>query len=80
MQGHSWERLPAEFNGAEPKVDGVLIISGANDRGPFFGTWSNILRSKNSRGKLSQVVVDGANHTWDRMECRLVDGIRKWLA
>lgn len=80
LQGHGWEGLPAEFNGGEPEIDGVLIISGSNDRGPFFGLWSGILWGKNSRGKLSQVVVDGANHTWDYMEHRLVDGIRDWLA
>ncbi|KAG8163179.1 hypothetical protein KVR01_007657 [Diaporthe batatas] len=80
LQGHGWEGLPAEFNGAEPKVDGVLVINGSNDRGPFFGVWSGILWGKNSRGKLSQVVVDGANHTWDYMEHRLVDGVGDWLA
>jgi hypothetical protein len=80
VQGHGWEHLPWEFEGAEPAVEGVLTITGSKDRGPFFGVWSGILASKNSRGNLSQVVIDGANHTWDHMEDRLVNGIRDWLA
>lgn len=80
MQGHGWEHLPAEFGVGEPDVKGVLAITGSNDRGPFFGLWASTLAGQNSRGNLSQVVVEGANHTWDHMECRLVDGIRDWLA
>lgn len=74
------EHLPAEFDGDEPGVEGVLAITGSNDRGPFFGLWASTLAGKNSRGNLSQVVVEGANYTWDRMEWRLVGEIRDWLA
>lgn len=80
VQGHGWEHLPAEFGGIEPGVKGVLAITGSNDRGPFFGLWASTLASKNSRGNLCQVVVEGANHTWDHMECSLVGEIRDWLA
>lgn len=80
VQGHGWENLPAVFEGGEPPVEGVLAITGSNDRGPFFGVWSGVLAGKNARGNLAQVVVEGANHTWDGMECRLVGGVRDWLA
>lgn len=80
VQGHGWEHLPADFEGDEPGVKGVLAITGSNDRGPFFGLWASTLAGKNSRGNLSQVVVEGANHTWDRMGWRLVGEIRNWLA
>ncbi|KAL2285659.1 hypothetical protein FJTKL_07676 [Diaporthe vaccinii] len=80
VQGHGWEHLPAEFDGDKPGVKGVLAITGSNDRGPFFGLWASTLAGKNSRGNLSQVVVEGANHTWDRMGWRLVGEIRDRLA
>lgn len=34
VQGCGWENLPAVFEGGEPPVEGVLAITGSNDRGP----------------------------------------------
>ncbi|KUI67443.1 hypothetical protein VM1G_02925 [Cytospora mali] len=81
VQGFGWENLPGEHGGREPDVAGVLTITGADDRGPFFGVWTGILGSKNARWNLWQVVVEGVGHVWvDGMVDRAVDEVRKWLA
>ncbi|KUI53290.1 hypothetical protein VP1G_00796 [Cytospora mali] len=80
VQGFGWENLPGEHGGREPDVAGVLTITGADDRGRFYGVWTRILGRKNARGNLRQVVVEGVGHLWvDGMVDRAVEEVRKWL-
>lgn len=79
VQGDGWENLPPEFDGKEPEVSGVLTIMGGREKVLFYNTWTGILESKNKRGVLSQVVVDGAGHNWEGMTDRIVQEADKWL-
>lgn len=81
VQGHGWENL-GKLHGVsvEPDVAGVLTLTGEHDRGPLFGLWLFILGSKNARKVLKQVVVDGANHTWDGKVHCISEEVEKWLA
>ncbi|KAK6953058.1 hypothetical protein Daesc_005357 [Daldinia eschscholtzii] len=79
VQGHGWENLPAEFQGHEPDVSGVLTVTGQFE-GIFYGLWTQILGSKNARHVLRQVLVDGAGHAWDDKAPRIVEEVDKWLS
>ncbi|KAL1741292.1 hypothetical protein HDZ31DRAFT_84915 [Schizophyllum fasciatum] len=75
VQGGGWEGYPHP----EPPVRGVLTLTGGSERGPFYGMWTGILGSKNSRGVLTQVVVNWANHVWaDKLHC-IPEEVDKWL-
>lgn len=79
VQGHGWENLPDEFQGKEPDVAGVLTVLGQMEAVIFYSTWTGILRSKNTRNVLKQVVVEGATHAWDDKSYRIVEEVDKWL-
>ncbi|KAI1385526.1 uncharacterized protein F4822DRAFT_413329 [Hypoxylon trugodes] len=79
VQGWGWENLPHEFNGKEPDVSGVLTVTGQHEA-MFYGMWTGILGSKNARGVLTQVVVDGAGHAWDDKAYRIPEEVDRWLS
>lgn len=69
------------LGGREPEVAGVLTVTGAGDRGMFYGVWAGILAGKNARCNLWQVVVEGVGHVWaDEVVRRAVEEVRRWLA
>ncbi|OTA98522.1 hypothetical protein M426DRAFT_325899 [Hypoxylon sp. CI-4A] len=79
VQGYGWENLPAEFEGKEPDVTGVLTVTGQFDS-LFYWTWVGILGSKNARNNLTQISVPGAGHAWgDKGPC-IVEEVDKWLS
>lgn len=80
VQGHGWEGLPADCEGKEPDVAGLLTVTAGREKGPFYGVWTGILGSKNSRENWKEVVVEGATHSWKGMKDGAVDEVRKWLS
>ncbi|KAI4864051.1 hypothetical protein F4820DRAFT_424831 [Hypoxylon rubiginosum] len=79
VQGYGWENLPAEFQGKEPEVAGVLTVMGQREAVIFYGSWTRILGGKNRRNVLKQVVVEGATHAWDDKAYRIVEEVDSWL-
>ncbi|KAI5926302.1 Alpha/Beta hydrolase protein [Camillea tinctor] len=79
VQGWGWERLPDEYAGREPEVAAVLTVTGSLDTFFFYRTWEGILRGKNARCVLEQVVVEGAGHAWEGKAQCIVEEVEKWL-
>lgn len=79
VQGHGWENLPAEFNGKEPDVTGVLTITAKENLPGVYWNRTQVLNDKNVRNVLKQVLVQGTGHAWTGKEQRIVEEVDKWL-
>ena len=79
VQGHGGENLPAEYDGVEPEMAGVLTITGGREKFLFYGSWTSSLQGKDARNVLKQVVVDGAGHAWGDKAPRVVEEVDRWL-
>jgi hypothetical protein len=79
VQGHGWENLPAEYEGKEPDIAGLLTVTGQYEKALFYGTWKSSLQSRDARKVLTQVVVHGAGHAWDTKAPCIVEEVDKWL-
>ncbi|KAI1207707.1 uncharacterized protein F4807DRAFT_434318 [Annulohypoxylon truncatum] len=79
IQGFGWENLPAEFHGKEPEVAGVFTVTGQFEA-LFYYVWTGILKGKDARNILTQVVVPGAEHDWKGKAPCIVAEVDKWLS
>lgn len=81
VQGHGWEPwLPADCEGSEPDVEGVLTVTAGGERGPFYGVWRSTMGKKNARVNWKEAVVEGVGGSWKGREAWAVDEVRWWLA
>ncbi|CAJ2513286.1 Uu.00g014050.m01.CDS01 [Anthostomella pinea] len=77
MVGKTWP--PSSIVKSRPEVAGVLTISAEYDTKLFYSVWTGTLWSKNARGNLWHVVVEGAGHAWNEKAHCIVEEVDKWL-